>query len=114
MARSSNRKNRELRAPATDRQPDVKLGVSDRSQGRFLLRGLATPDPGEMEAKTRTAPFPERRRWYRKNRWLRGQDLNLRHFLYEANLGPIAEPELSQAAREPMGSQVAIPLQHFG
>lgn len=72
MARSTNRKNRELRAPATDRQPDVKLGVSDRSQGRFLLRGHATPDPGEMEAKTRTAPFPERRRWYRKNRWLRG------------------------------------------
>jgi hypothetical protein len=40
------------------------------------LRGHATPDPGEMEAKTGTAPLPELRRWYRKNRWLRGPATN--------------------------------------
>jgi hypothetical protein len=36
------------------------------------LRGHATPDPGEMETKTRKATLPDRLRWYRKNRWLRG------------------------------------------
>jgi hypothetical protein len=41
-------------------------------KGLIWLRGHATPDPGEMETKTRKATLPDRLRWYRKNRWLRG------------------------------------------
>jgi hypothetical protein len=57
-------------------QPRVQSGRESRTSSELKSEGSnqggATPDPCEMVPKMRTAPLPERRRRYRKNRCLRG------------------------------------------
>ena len=54
-----------LRFATNKKNPDVlsEAGVLGALLSQeSLVAGHATPDPGETEAKTRTAPLPERRR----------------------------------------------------